>query len=57
MMCSRIVVYLYGSVSLYKYLVNERSACIMHADCFAGGEKYVKRNFTVNKPGAVKGFM
>lgn len=48
MMCSKIVVYLYGSVSLYKYLVNERSACIMHADCFAGGEKYVKRNFTVN---------
>ena len=41
MMCFKTVVYLYGSVSLYKYLVNERSACIMHADCFAGGEKYV----------------
>ena len=48
MMCSRTAVCLYGRVSLYKYLVNERSACSMHADCFVGGEDYVKRNFTVN---------
>ena len=57
MMCSKTVVYLYGSASLYKYLVNERSACIMRADCFAGGEKYVKRNITTYQSRVVKGFM